>query len=236
MYSSQNEPMCHLKFEFFWKNHTKSHWILPEYLSESIEPPKNLQLLKFSRHVKGSLFILENYRNKKYCTFSREKYAKFFHQTSLVLSRLPQQVICHLPKSQLKQDKSLINNLHFKKKFVKIGQLVQKLQQLMPFFIGNPTLWNRSNKKLMNWHFNYTIEKVDSIITVRFKTSYPEAPTNSFKFYAIVIFGFFEIHGSKNNFFGNLNFPPKNVTLQGWLERKINENCEKPAKWNFLFW
>jgi hypothetical protein len=73
--------------------------------------------------VKESLFILEKIRNKKKFPFSGEKYAKFFHQTSLVSSRLPQQVICHLPKSQLKQDESLINKL----------QLVQKLQQLMPF-------------------------------------------------------------------------------------------------------
>ncbi len=133
--------MRHLKFDYFLKKHTKSHWILLEYLSESIEPPKNLQLLKFSRYVKGSLFILENIRNKKNCTFSGEKYAKFFHSTSLIPSRLPQQVIYHLSKSQLKQDESLINNLHFKKKFTKIGQLFQKLQQLMPFFIRNPTLW-----------------------------------------------------------------------------------------------
>jgi Leucine-rich repeat (LRR) protein len=117
------------------KKHTKSHRTLLEYLSESIEPPKNLQLLNFSRHIKESLFILEKIRNKKNCTFSGKKYAKFFHPTFLVPSRLPQQVICHLPKSQLRQDESLINNLHFKKKFTKIGQLVQKLQQLMPFFI-----------------------------------------------------------------------------------------------------
>jgi hypothetical protein len=90
--------------------------------------------------VKESLFILEKHRNKKYCTFLGEKYAKFFHQTSLVPSMLSQQLICHLPKSQLRQDESLINNLRFYKKFTKIEQRVQKLQQLMPFFIGNPTL------------------------------------------------------------------------------------------------
>ncbi len=90
--------------------------------------------------MKESLFILKKNRNKKNFTFSGEKYVKFFHPTSLVPSRLPQQVIYHLPKSHLKQDESLINNLHLKKKFTKIGQLVQKLQQLMPFFIRNPTL------------------------------------------------------------------------------------------------
>ncbi len=62
--------------------------------------------------MKESLFILKKIRNKKNCTFSGEKYVKFFHPTSLVPSRLPQQVIYHLSKSQLKQDESLINNLH----------------------------------------------------------------------------------------------------------------------------
>jgi hypothetical protein len=33
----------------------------------------------------------------------------------------------------------------------------------------------------------------------------------------VKILEFFEILGGKNNFFGDLNFPPKKVTLQGCL-------------------
>jgi hypothetical protein len=56
-----------------------------------------------------------------------------------ITSSQHQQLIYDFLKPNIEQAGSFINNLHLKK-IIKIGQLIQKLQQLMPFFIGNNTV------------------------------------------------------------------------------------------------
>jgi hypothetical protein len=69
---------------------------MQEYISESIEPPTNPQLLNSSEHVKWSLRNLRNIRKGKFCIISGGEYLVIHVQ---VPSWHPQQHICHLQKS-----------------------------------------------------------------------------------------------------------------------------------------
>jgi hypothetical protein len=73
--------------------------------------------------MKESLLSLENIGNKKKAHF-KGKYLESILLDSSIFFRLPQQLICRLLKYKLGQAESLINSLHLKKKFFKIGLLV----------------------------------------------------------------------------------------------------------------